>query len=232
MTHQMFRDRSMQGGAAVQGYVAAVSRGLPPADEAAAAHRTALAITAVLQRTLDVGQLLNLFTGELRKTVPHDSVAYRHETHGIRILQGKAAHHSCTYNLTVEDETLGEIAFTRRMRFSAEELTLLEYLLCSLVYPLRNAIDYKKVTDQAHRDPLTGVYNRGVLEATLRRETALAKRHQAPFSLTSIASRTSTTGSVTPPATASSAASSRASSVICARPICSRATAATSSCWC
>jgi diguanylate cyclase (GGDEF)-like protein len=183
MTHQIVQERSTQDGSVAQGYIAAISRGLPSGDDTSQAHRTALAITAVLQRTLDASQLIELFAAELHKVIPHDSIAYRHAAHTIDVVKGKPARHSCTYNLMVEDEALGEISFTRGAPFSNEELTLLEYLLCSLVYPLRNVIDYKKVTDQAHRDPLTGVFNRGMLELVLRRETALAKRHDSPFSL-------------------------------------------------
>lgn len=182
MTQQVIQDRTVPDDSSAQGHVAAISRGLAPGNDTSTAHHTALDITAVLQRTLDVGRLVELFSKELRKVVTHDSVAYRHDAHAVRFQLGRPARHSCTYNLTVEDEDLGAVTFTRRARFSNDELTLIEYLLCSLVYPLRNAIDYKKVTDQAHRDPLTGVYNRGMLETVLRREVALAKRHRSPFS--------------------------------------------------
>lgn len=183
MTQHVAQDYIEHSGLLAQGHVAAINSGLPADELSSSRHQIALRITAALQKSLDVTRQIGIFAGEIAAVIPHDSAAYLHEGQMIQYFQGRAAPHSCTYRLTVEDETLGEIVFTRRTRFARAELDLLEYLLCSLIYPLRNALDYKRVTEQAHKDPLTGVYNRGMLESVLRRETGLAQRHSAPFSI-------------------------------------------------
>jgi diguanylate cyclase (GGDEF)-like protein len=145
--------------------------------------QTALHITAVLQTTLDLGRLIELFAREVRAAVPHEGVCYSHDDLGVFVEEGAAARHACTYRLTVEDQTLGQIRFMRRNRFQEPELAQLEYLLCSLVYPLRNALEHRTVLDEARRCPLTGVLNRGALDALLRREVGLAHRHKIPFTV-------------------------------------------------
>jgi diguanylate cyclase (GGDEF)-like protein len=140
-------------------------------------------MTAVLQTTLDVERLIGLFAREAAYAVPHDSVNYHNEPHGIGLTLGDPARHTCSYRLIVEGQSLGNIAFTRGRKFPAAETALLEYLLCVLVYPLRNALEFRNATENARKDPLTGVYNRSVMETLMRREVGLAQRHGAPLSL-------------------------------------------------
>jgi diguanylate cyclase (GGDEF)-like protein len=78
---------------------------------------------------------------------------------------------------------LGEIAFSRKQVFSPTEISALECLLCTLVYPLRNGLNYKTAMEEARRDPLTGVYNRGAMEVMIEREVGLARRYRSPLSL-------------------------------------------------
>ncbi|OGI48104.1 MAG: hypothetical protein A2151_02820 [Candidatus Muproteobacteria bacterium RBG_16_65_34] len=141
-----------------------------------------LQLTVALQKTLDVNTLIECFAREVRGVIPHDSIYFVNEDHGVYFLHGEAARHSCHYHLTVEGQSYGDLSFGRGRKFTEEELSLLEHLLCALVYPLRNALTYKAVVEEARRDPLTGVYNRGVMETVLAREVGLAHRHRSPFS--------------------------------------------------
>lgn len=145
----------------------------------------ALRLAALLQATLDCETLLAQFSHEISPLVPHDGVAYRSIAHALDIRhgEGSASHHGCTYRLRVEDRDLGEIRFLRRRPFADGELRLLEQLLCGLVYPLRNALDYRQAMENARRDPLTRVYNRLGFEDLLQREIGLARRHGTPLSI-------------------------------------------------
>lgn len=143
----------------------------------------ALRMVRTLQTTLDINQLIALFGQDIGGVVPHAGVSYRNEPQELEVALGDLAEQSCDYRLMVEGEALGEIAFTRGEIFTDAEIGALEYLLCTLVYPLRNALRYKAALDEARRDPLTGVYNRGVMETVLEREIGLARRYQLPFSL-------------------------------------------------
>ncbi|MDX1252612.1 MAG: GGDEF domain-containing protein [Gammaproteobacteria bacterium] len=146
----------------------------------------ALRISGILQATLNIEQIFELFVREIKKVVSHDSVSYRNPLQGVELTHGKPARHSGTYQLIVAGQPLGEIAFTRRKKFTAQESLLIEHLLCGLVYPLRNALMYKQAVEAALKDPLTGVHNRTAMDAILQREVDLAHRHGAPLSLIAV----------------------------------------------
>ncbi len=154
--------------------------------EAAASRPTkkALQIIAVLQSTLDVEQLITLFHRETKDVLTYDNISYLipHNELELNLGTEKPAKQSCSCNLTLHNHSLGQITFTRGEEFTPADRELIESLLGSLAYPLRNALEYKKVAEDATRDPLTGAYNRGVMEAALTREVALAKRHKLPLS--------------------------------------------------
>jgi len=150
---------------------------------AAQSHDITLKLAVALQTTLDVQRLIALFAEELGKVIPHDHVAYRNTEQAIEFQIQQPARHSCTYGLTLEQQPLGEISFTRRKKFSDQEIAQLEQLLGCLVYPLRNGLHYKQALDEARKDPLTGVFNRSVLETVLGREVGLARRYGNALSL-------------------------------------------------
>lgn len=143
----------------------------------------ALRTVAVLQTTLELEQLARLFSREVSATVPHSSINYRDQGHDIDLTVGRNARYTRTFRLIVEKQELGQLSFSRGKPFTQKETALLEFLLSSLVYPLRNALRYKNAFHASMTDPLTGVYNRNVMEATLRRETCLARRHKTRLSL-------------------------------------------------
>ncbi len=142
-----------------------------------------LELSSILQTTLVLDQLLQLFSQTIRQWVPHDGFNYRYQDLGLQIRGGERAVHSCHYTLTLENESLGELSLTRRRRFSEKELETFETLLCSLLYPLRNALLYYRALESAYTDPLTGAYNRTALNNAMQREWKLAQRQQTPLSI-------------------------------------------------
>lgn len=148
-----------------------------------AAWAKGLEISGILQTTLDAERVIALFSQEVNGLVPHDGLRYRHPERGLDLEIGGSGRHSCSYRLVVGEQTMGEVVFQRRRKFTTTETQLLEHLLCSLVYPLRNALLYRDALQSANTDPLTGLNNRAALEAALRREIDLAQRHETPLSL-------------------------------------------------
>lgn len=142
-----------------------------------------LRITRALQTTLDLEELLETFHKEITKLISYTSLVYSNIPQGIEYAVGKAAPHTCTYHLVIAGESLGELSFTRRKKFTDPETMMIEYLMCSLVYPLRNALKYKHALQMALKDPLTGVNNRVAMDSTLQREVELANRYGTPLSL-------------------------------------------------
>jgi len=136
-----------------------------------------------LQTTLDVEQLLGLFSTQLNAMVPHSGFGFYNEKFGIELSMGKRGRHACVYNLELENEPLGEWRMTRDRRFSEPELVRVEALLCRLLYPLRNGLKYREALCYAHTDQLTQIGNRAALLNSLQRELELARRYGTPLSI-------------------------------------------------
>lgn len=136
-----------------------------------------------MQTTLDVDRLLELFSTELAVLVPHNGLRYLNSDLDIDIKKGEQSRHGCTYNLTLGDELLGKLTLRRTYRFTEADLATVEEMLCSLLYPLRNALLYHDALQMAQKDPLTGICNRAALDDTLRREISHAERYSSTCAL-------------------------------------------------
>jgi diguanylate cyclase (GGDEF)-like protein len=143
----------------------------------------ALKIANELQTTLDINKLIEIYSHEINSLVAHDSVTFENKPNNIEITIGTKARNSCSYQLVVAAQSLGQLKLTRKRKFTTNETELLEYLLCGLVYPLRNALSYYAALVAAVKDPLTGINNRSAMNSTIIRETELARRHENPLSL-------------------------------------------------
>ena len=141
------------------------------------------ALTSALQATLELDELLSIFHQEAHQVLPLDGITYRHAESGLLLQQGVSAHHSASYGLSIQNESLGEITLTRSTRFGEEDLAKLEYLLCTLLYPIRNGLRYRAALAGAHIDALTGLSNRAALDQAISREVDLAKRTGMPLHL-------------------------------------------------
>ncbi|WP_456415016.1 GGDEF domain-containing protein [Thiolapillus sp.] len=136
-----------------------------------------------LQSSLDPEQLLKIFFQHLNLLVPCQGMRYRNVEKEIDLRQGHEEQHRADYNLTLAEERLGEVRFSRRKHFSAEELRKIEILLASLALPMRNAIHYHTALQAASRDPLTGLKNRRSLMDNLAREMSRSWRENQPLAL-------------------------------------------------
>ncbi|WP_055129861.1 GGDEF domain-containing protein [Pseudomonas mediterranea] len=136
-----------------------------------------------LQTSLEPQRILGLFFREVQRLVPLDALAYQHKPSDLRLEFGQRGHHLLSYNLSHEDEQLGELVFRRNQRFSDAEQSDLESVMSSLLFPLRNALLYRAATQSALRDPLTGAGNRIAMDQVMEREIDMARRHMQPLSL-------------------------------------------------
>lgn len=160
----------------------------PDADSQAVTGRgweitRALELATLFQTTLDLEQLINLFAAETQKQVPHDGLVYRNDELNVELTAGSRGRHSCTYRLSATEHSLGEVEFSRGRKFSDADTQQLEYMLSSVLNPLRNALLYTQAVTRALQDPLTGVNNRSSLERSLQREVSLAHRHGSSLAL-------------------------------------------------
>jgi len=140
-------------------------------------------ISSALQTTLEFNELIKIFSDKIRELIPHNGFVYENDEFNLEISQGIVTKHSCTYALKVEDMPLGNLKIMRRQRFDDEEIKLLESLLCSLIYPLRNATLFNQALKMAYTDPLTKTNNRTAFDDSLKREIKLAHRNSTHLSV-------------------------------------------------
>ena len=140
-------------------------------------------IANALQTTLDLEQLFKLFSRSVQHLTGHNGFTYTNDAEGLNISGGTTAHHSCSYQLIVEQDNLGELKLMRRRRFSSKEIEQIEETICCLVYPLRNALLYRQALKSAHTDPLTKLNNRISMDDCIQREWDLARRQKTPLSM-------------------------------------------------
>ncbi len=136
-----------------------------------------------LQMSLDLDWVINKFMEHIHAYLMFDGFIYNSDEPATQIKMARQKGHSCTYNLHVEETDLGKLQLFRGRKFNESELILLENLLTILVYPLRNALQFKQAITLAHRDALTGVNNRTTFDDSLNREISLAHRHDHDFNL-------------------------------------------------
>lgn len=136
-----------------------------------------------LQMSLEPNEVLAIFFRHLQSIVTVGGIQFRFANNKDITKLGRDALHHVDYRLTTDEGYLGEIIFSRSKRFVENELGILEILLGTLVYPLRNALRYQSALKLALIDPLTRLGNRAALDTALRRELQLAERHHYAFSL-------------------------------------------------
>ncbi len=142
-----------------------------------------LQISDLLSRNLEIAQIIEAFMEEISAEI--NFCGYRFSCDEIEadiehgVMEGFNAH----YRLKMQNQLLGELTLFKRANFNSRELCELEDLLCSLIYPIKNALLYQVALKSAYRDPLTGLNNRTSMEKNLPREIDLAKRHSQSMAI-------------------------------------------------
>ncbi len=134
-------------------------------------------IIRILQSTLELEKLLELFNDELSNVVSHDYLLYQNQQELIKFSFGKSSIHSLNYRFKLCGNDLGTLTISRTTKILDEEVDRIETLLSAIIYPLRNALLYKQALEKAYVDPLTGVSNRAAFDQAMQQEFELAKRH-------------------------------------------------------
>lgn len=152
-------------------------------DESFVDSGSSLRMAARLQVTLDLERLIGLFVEEANLLLDDVALHYAHPGLGIKVGIAPQGVHRCSYDLRIVDMALGEVTIARAKRFQKWELEVFEALLGGLLFPLRNALQYRDALEAAHRDPLTGLYNRAALDEALGNEISRAHRNGNPLAL-------------------------------------------------
>lgn len=150
--------------------------------EAQALH-TQIKLMQSLQTSLQPDTLMALFFRHIQSVVKVDGIDFLAGDSSPLISCGKKKHHHCNYTLNIESGFMGKLTFFRKEVFEAQELATIERLITTLVYPLRNALDYQRLTQLSLQDALTGLGNRTALRSAVQRELLASLRYQHQLSL-------------------------------------------------
>ncbi len=140
-------------------------------------------VMGVLQSTLELEKLIELFDDEMAAVVPHDHLSYENQDENIKFDIGKPGRHRSIYSLVLFGKKMGELVISRNSKFVDVEINKMESLISALIYPLRNALLYKQAVEKAYSDPLTGLNNRAAFDKSIEQEIDLANRHGHTLSL-------------------------------------------------
>lgn len=138
-------------------------------------------LSASLATTLELEELLRLYSSLIHTAIPHTGIHYEH--HQLNFLTGIANSHVLEIELTIDENSLGILTLYREWEFKQADVNILFFTLNQLAYPLRNVLLYKQALSAAHRDALTGIYNRTTLDDHVQRQINLAHRYHQFLSL-------------------------------------------------
>lgn len=136
-----------------------------------------------LQTSLELDKLLGLFFGEVRQLIALGALVYRHDETDAHLQLGELEPFAINYQLSHQEESLGELSLYSRAPLAESARQQLEKAFGCLLFPLRNALLYRRAIQASLKDPLTGAGNRNALEQTLSREIELSRRYARPLSL-------------------------------------------------
>lgn len=134
-------------------------------------------LSDLLSKDLEIECIIKAFSEYIQTEIPHSGYQYKCAEMKVSLDSGNSRDNLASYRLTLQSHPLGEITFCRDTPFNADELSKLEDLLCSLIYPVKNALLYQVALKSAYTDPLTGLSNRAAMEKLLPREIELSNRH-------------------------------------------------------
>lgn len=148
-----------------------------PRESGPIAELARLRMANLMHSSLLVDEVLHTFVLESQRSIRRFSFRYRNHDEDVIYDEGRTYSHRANYHIDLHGTSLGNVTISRSQPFSPEDLRQFESLLCTLVYPLRNALLHERALRSATIDPLTGVQNRNGLRQHLDHQVLLATRH-------------------------------------------------------
>ena len=132
----------------------------------------------ILQSTLDINILIELFDNELKKIVSHDYLNYKNSIENINIDLGEIIKEKLIFNLKINNNSLGKFIIARNIKFNKWEINEIKNLMSVLVQPINNALNYRQAITNASIDPVTKLNNRTLFNKIINQEIDFAQRYK------------------------------------------------------
>lgn len=136
-----------------------------------------------LQTTLEIEQLLEIFSMEAAKMVRFCGLTLDFSDDSVAVRGSMPGKHRFSFNITIENVQVAQLSYSLIDGLNRHSIRQLETLHQQLAYPLRNAIAFHNVKKQALKDHLTGLGNRGHFDDSLFKAMMYAKRKRSTFAL-------------------------------------------------
>ncbi|MEI6893358.1 MAG: GGDEF domain-containing protein [Colwellia sp.] len=142
-------------------------------------RRQRLAFMTQLQTTIDLDNLLSLFSIEAARYIDFSGLYFKNQ-HLNKSLHGsrKTKNERC-FVLKIGNCFIGTLTYGINSPISLANLKILEQLHQCLIYPIKNAIAYYQVIQLAMQDSLTGLGNRRYFDEQLKRAMHNANRQHS-----------------------------------------------------
>jgi len=132
----------------------------------------------ILQKTLDLNVLIELFDNELKRIIFHDYLNYKNLDEKININIGKVIQEKLTYDLRLNNKNLGTLIISRKKAFTESEIENIEDLTSLLIYPINNSLLFRQAITNASIDPITKLNNRMLFDKIIEQEIDFAQRYK------------------------------------------------------
>ncbi len=116
----------------------------------------ALNLVQAFHRQLELEPLLALFFSQVEAVVQAVGICYRNPESNIDLLLGEEGRHTASYNLSYQEEKLGELVCYFRNRVTEESLETAEDLIALVMSAVRNALRYRAATQASAPQQLPG----------------------------------------------------------------------------
>lgn len=138
-----------------------------------------LAFMTQLQTTLDIDELLDIFSVEATRYVDFSGLYFKSQNLNKTLRGSRKAKKERRFELKIADDFLGTLSYGINGPISLTNYKILEQLHKCLVHPLKNAIAYHGAMQLAMQDALTGLGNRRYFDEQLKRSMHNANRHHS-----------------------------------------------------
>lgn len=132
----------------------------------------------ILQKTLDLNVLIELFDNELKRIIFHDYLNYKNSDEKININIGKVIQEKLTYDLRLNNKNIGTLIISRKKVFTESEIENIEELISLLIYPITNSLLFRQAITNASVDPITKLNNRMLFDKIIEQEIDFAQRYK------------------------------------------------------
>lgn len=142
-----------------------------------------IALLSQLQTTLDIEQILNIFSMEAAKLVSFVGLTLSYDDKTVKVPGSQIEKFEHSYPITVAGNLIAKLVYSTAFALKQNLSAKLEQLHEQLKYPLRNAIEFDRLKRMSLKDHLTGVGNRASFEDNYDRLLAHSERKKEPFTM-------------------------------------------------